>query len=454
MTTNYLRLNNLFPSDMDIIAVKKFKRNGTYPLSADSPAKQTAFQKKYKDFDLIGQYLVYTPKNLQVVPKIYIKSTLKKEYKNSFGSGARNFYKTVREKYLNIKRSDVSDFLKTQKIPQLTDVFKHRTNKPILANYPNEIWCCDLIDMTTVYQNNKGFQFIFSVIDVFSRYIFLEPSKNRDSTSISKCLDKIIRREGIKPKYIICDNGSEFEGDFEAYCKEHDITIRRNRAYSPQSNGIVERSNQEIRKLLRSIMLDNESTNWVDNLRKVEDYKNNTFTSAIKNIPSKIWNDKSEPISFDIGQASDEQLQQMYARQAILKNVKKQMNEFKESELDVGDKVRVRMDQVSNNIRKLIKEHKTKTVVVAWSPIILKVLKKISPRKGMLERSKYVIGTLDGTRMLVNTEKGEKPRLFYSNALRKVDDNENDYDLSMKQAIELSGVDLNRNDVYTAPYKG
>jgi len=308
--------------------------------------------------------------------------------------------------------------------------------------------------MTTVYQNNKGFQFIFSVIDVFSRYIFLEPSKNRDSASISKCLDEIIRREGIKPKYIICDNGSEFEGDFEAYCKEHDITIRRNRAYSPQSNGIVERSNQEIRKLLRSIMLDNESTNWVDNLRKVEDYKNNTFTSAIKNIPSKIWNDKSEPISFDIGQASDEQLQQMYARQAILKNVKKQMNEFKESELDVGDKVRVRMDQVSNNIRKLIKEHKTKTVVVAWSPIILKVLKKISPRKGMLERSKYVIGTLDGTRMLVNTEKGEKPRLFYSNALRKVDDNENDYDLSMKQAIELSGVDLNRNDVYTAPYKG
>jgi hypothetical protein len=73
----------------------------------------------------------------------------------------------------------------------------------------------------------------------------------------------------------------------------------------------------------------------------------------------------------------------------------------------------------------------------------------------MLERSRYVVGTLDGTQMLVNTEKGENPRIFYSNALKKVDDNEKDYsNLSMKNAIELSGVDLNRNDVYTAPYIG
>ena len=130
------------------------------------------------------------------------------------------------------------------------------------------------------------------------------------------------------------------------------------------------------------------------------------------------------------------------------------MNDFKESELEVGDKVRVRMDQVSNNIRKLIKEYKTKQIVVAWSPKIFKILKKIVPRKGMLERAKYVVGNLEGTRMLVNTEKGEKARLFYSHGLKKVDDDEKDYDLSMKEAIELSGLKLNENDTFSAPYKG
>ena len=439
MTTNlYLRLNNLFPSDMDIVAVKKFKRTSIYPAAADTPEKRLAFQKKYKDFDIKGENVFYTPKNLQVVPKIYKKQTLKKEYKKIFGSGSRNFYKTIREKYLKIKRSDVLEFMKTQKIPQLTDNFKHRTNKPIVSQYPNQIWCIDLI---------------FSGIDVFSRKIFLEPTRMKDAATISKCLDKIIRREGVKPKYIIWDNGKEFLGEFDVYCEAHQITIRRNRAYSPQANGIVERSNMEIRKLLRDIMLENEDTNWIDQLRRVENLKKDTYTSGIENIPSKIWNNKNEPIRFEVGQSTDEQMRQLLAKQTILKNVKKQIKEFKDDELDVGDKVRVRMDQISNNIRSLVKDGKTKQVVIVWSPVIFKILKKIVPRKGMLERSRYVVGSVDGSRMLVNTEKGTKPRNFYANALKKVEKDEKDYsDLSMVEAIRLSGVDLNRNDVYSAPY--
>ena len=453
--TNYLRLNNLFPSDMDIVQVKKFKRTGEFPITLDTDRKRNAFKTKYQFFELSkdGQHLMYTNgQNLQVVPKVYKKLILTKEYKNSFGSGSRNFYKTIREKYLNIKRSDVAEFMKTQTITQLTDGFPHRTNKPILAKYPNEIWCIDLIEINN-YPKNKGFEFILSCIDVFSRYTFLEPSKTRDSKAITNCLNKIIIRERIKPVYIICDNGPEFFKDFSVYCKAHDITIRKNRAYSPQANGIVERSNKEIRKLLRSIMLENKTTNWVDNLRKVENYKNNTFTSAIDNLPNKIWTPKNQPIDFKLDGDST-QLQQTYAKRTILKNVRKQIDAFKDDELNVGDRVRIRMDQVSNNIRSLVKANEKKKIVVTWSPKIFQVLKKITPRKSTLERSQYVIGNLEGTLMLVNKVSGTKPRRFYSNSLKKVDENEKDYDLSMQEAIQLSGVDLNQNDVYSAPYTG
>ena len=64
------------------------------------------------------------------------------------------------------------------------------------------------------------------------------------------------------------------------------------------------------------------------------------------------------------------------------------------------------------------------------------------------------MGTVDGTLMLVNKQNGKKPRNFYSNSLKKVDKNEKDYHLSMQEAIQLSGVDLNQNDVYSAPYTG
>ena len=114
---------------------------------------------------------MYTPTNLQVVSKISRKMILTKEYKNSFGSGSRNFYKTIREKYLNMKRSDVQEFMKTQTVNQLTDGFKHRTNKPILAKYPNEIWCVGLIEIKSLlhlYEDATQQKFNFLKINLLN----------------------------------------------------------------------------------------------------------------------------------------------------------------------------------------------------------------------------------------------------------------------------------------------
>jgi len=341
----------------------------------------------------------------------------------------------------------------------MTDVFKHRTNKPIVADFPNQIWCLDLIDMSMYETKNRGFKYIHTTIDVFARKIFLEPLKLRESVLAARALDRVTRRADVTPKYIICDNGTEFKGDFEVFCKAHEITIRRNRAYSPEANGIVERANKEVRKLLRNINLENENNNWVDNLRRVEDLRNNTFTSAIKNIPNKIWTNSKEPIALRNipihTRTGTQKEEQILAKQTILRGVKKRIEEFKDDELDVGDKVRVRMDALSNGIKSLVKSGQSKQIVVAYSPVVFRILKKIIPRNGTLERSRYIVGTVDSTRMLVNKQDGTKPRQFYASSLRKVADDETDYkNMTMQKAVQLSGTELTRNDVFSAPYNG
>ena len=142
MSTNlYLKLNNFFPTDEIINQVKAFKKKPIYPDDVDTEQKRLAFLKKYKDFDLSKnkRSLIYTPLNLEVVPRSNLIKVLTKEYKSVFGAGIVAFYKTIREKYLNIKRADVSDFVKNQPIPQMTNVFRHRTNKPIIAQFPNQL---------------------------------------------------------------------------------------------------------------------------------------------------------------------------------------------------------------------------------------------------------------------------------------------------------------------------
>ena len=442
----YNKLNNLFPTDQIYRNVKAFKRKNTFPKDVDTESKKKAFEKKYKDFDLSrnGQNLFYTPLNLQVVAKMYIGMILKIEYKNSFGAGVAAFYKTIREKYLNIKRTDVSAFIKNQSIRQMTDVFKFRTNKPIVSKFPNQLWCIDLIDVKSYESKNKNNVYIFNAVDVFSRKCFLESCKTKTAVEVRDALTDIIQRANVKPDYIICDNGKEFLGEFQAYCKENGIKIRYNRAYSPQANGIVERCNQEIRKLMRNLFLQNENNNWIDYLRKLENAHNSTFTTAINNIPDKIWK-----VEKNVG---DDDTKANAASNTVLKNVQKQIAEYKSEELEVGDKVRIRMDALSNSIKKLVKKGVTKKIVVAYSPLVFKILKKITPRNGLLERSRYVCVTADGTRLLVNKENGKAPRQFYANSLLKVGKDEKDYDISMEKAIELSGVKLTRNDVYSIPY--
>ena len=72
----------------------------------------------------------------------------------------------------------------------------------------------------------------------------------------------------------------------------------------------------------------------------------------------------------------------------------------------------------SNSIKRLVKAGNTKQIVVNYSPLVFKILKKITPRNGLLERSRYVCVTADGTRLLVNKENGTAARQFYANVLQ------------------------------------
>jgi len=448
-TTNlYLKLNQYFPEDKDITDLIKYKKTGiTNKSSYDTPEKQYAYKTKYKDFGLSAdkKSLIYEPLHLTVVPKKNIKKILKTEYLNNFGAGVTNFYKSIRTKYLNIMRQDVSTFIKQQTIPQLTGQFTHRTNKPIVSQFPNQVWCMDLIDVSQYESKNKHYNYIFNLIDVFSRKLFMEPMKVKSAETTKKVLQTIIRKAGIKPDYLISDRGTEFQGIFADYCKQQDIKQRMNRAYSPQANGIIERANFEIRKLMRDIFIKNNNNNWVDSLRNIENLHNNTFTSATNNIPNKIWAVSKEPIVTreTLFHLTKEKTDQLMAKQVILKNIKKHIHEFKNEELEVGDKIRIRMDALSQNIRKMVKNGQTKDITVVYSPFVFTVLHKIIPRKTTLERSRYIVGYNNHA---VITKTGGKSRQFYSNVLLKVDPKEKDYPISMEQAIKLSGEELNAND--------
>ena len=57
---------------------------------------------------------------------------------------------------------------------------------------------------------NKGFRFLLCVIDIFSKYAWVVPLKDRKGASIINVFQKILNKSGRKPNKIWVDKGREF----------------------------------------------------------------------------------------------------------------------------------------------------------------------------------------------------------------------------------------------------
>ena len=80
--------------------------------------------------------------------------------------------------------------------------------KKVIINHIDEIHSCDLVDMQKYSKVNKGYKYIFTNIDIFSKYAWAFSIKSKKIQDIKRCFQKIFKER--KPKYIWCDQESAF----------------------------------------------------------------------------------------------------------------------------------------------------------------------------------------------------------------------------------------------------
>ena len=75
------------------------------------------------------------------------------------------------------------------------------------------IWGVDLADMQSLSKFNKGFKYLLCAIDLFSKYVWVIPIKEKKGTSIGTSIVNAFKEiilEKRKPNKICVDQGSEF----------------------------------------------------------------------------------------------------------------------------------------------------------------------------------------------------------------------------------------------------
>ena len=168
------------------------------------------------------------------------------------------------------------------------------TNK-IIYDHIDEIWSIDLADFSDYKtSNNKGFRYIFIIIDNFSKYLWTIPLKNKYSQTITNEFSNILTKSKRKPNKIESDRGSEFYNSiFQNFLKSKNI--QHYSRYTDKGPAIAERVIRTIRNLLKKPVFEKGNADWLSELPSVIKQYNNNIHSSTKMKPidaSKKSNEK------------------------------------------------------------------------------------------------------------------------------------------------------------------
>ena len=157
---------------------------------------------------------------------------------------------------------------------------------PITSHYENQVIQIDLADMQELATKNKNVKYLLCVIDVFTRYAWVIPLKNKVESTITDAMSELLHDLKPKPEIINCDNGSEFiSASFKSLCVKYKIKINYAQKGDHHKLGVVDRFIRTLRDLMEKYMTMNKTNNYIDHLKDLVYNYNNSYHSAIKSTP-------------------------------------------------------------------------------------------------------------------------------------------------------------------------
>ena len=196
--------------------------------------------------------------------------------KKSVGSGAKR---------INTKITPQNEQLAEELHKPIIRKFKKRK---VYSTFKDNIWGVDLADMQLLSKYNKGIRFLLCVIDIFSKYAWIVPLKDKKGISIVKAFQIILKQSNKrKPNKMWVDKGSEFyNAYFKKLLRENDIVM-----YSTHNEGksvAAERFIRTIKSKIYKYMTSISKNVYIDKLDDIVDEYNNTYHTTIKMKPIDV----------------------------------------------------------------------------------------------------------------------------------------------------------------------
>ena len=202
--------------------------------------------------------------------------------------GVERLYRDVKKdgKY-DISRAQLKKWLMKQDTYTLhKPARRHYKRNRVIVGGIDELWQMDLADMQSISTDNDGYRYLLVCIDVFSKFVWVIPLKNKTGPALVTAF-KIILESGRKPQKIQTDQGTEFfNKHFKALMKEEEIQFYN--TYNETKASIVERVIRTLKTRMWRYFTAKKTMRYIDVLPDLVDSYNRSKHRSIQKKPINV----------------------------------------------------------------------------------------------------------------------------------------------------------------------
>lgn len=175
---------------------------------------------------------------------------------------------------------------------------KHFKRRKVIIKGIDDLFQADLVDMSTYARQNRGFHFLLTVIDCFSKYAWVVPLKNKSGICVMNAM-KWVFEQGRIPKNLQTDDGTDFfNKDMKSLLEKY--KINHYSVYTHLKASIIERWNRTLKNAMWQEFSMNGSYRWIDIVHTLCNDYNNSFHRTIKMKPVEVNKSNEKKLLCDV----------------------------------------------------------------------------------------------------------------------------------------------------------
>jgi hypothetical protein len=150
----------------------------------------------------------------------------------------------------------------------------------------NDTFQADLCDMQKYAKENDNYKYILTVIDVFSKYAWTKPLKDKSAKSVAAAFEEILKNG--TPDNLMTDSGKEFtNATMKALYKKYGINFYTARNPDIKAS-VCERFNRTLKTRMWRYFTHKNTNRYIDVLDDLTHAYNNSYHRSIKMAPSAV----------------------------------------------------------------------------------------------------------------------------------------------------------------------